>query len=311
MRNIPSFGIIPGNRRAVSCSRNLLLCGAAALGSFVLSCGELSAATILFSEDFQTGSPAAGMPWHGYNGWSEAVVGDAGVRWTTIRSRGGDDRAGAFLYSTGIAGSNGAGRVNYTFGPQPYALADGVYRLSFEVQGRMYKPFQVTLADSSDHRVGLQLGVNGNTNNQGVAGVWMDPAGEVTRYTEGGYNTTNGQTPTNWHYASFYTVHIDINGTGSEMEIDGLSLAPGKVRVIYNTEDASVETFTMVFDLPTAFQNIAAISLMKPLENNVTSWSVDNLVFQVEPIPEPATTALLLLPLAGWMAAKWRRRRWQ
>lgn len=163
----------------------------------------------------------------------------------------------------------------------------------------MFRIFQVTLADSDDRRVGLQMGFNTSNSQQSIAGVVIQPDSQLL-HRDGGYAATDGNTPANWSYDQYYRVTIDINGTGAELPFHGNPLASGKVRVTYNTEDSSVSTYTMVFDLPTEFADISAIAMMRPA--HVTSFAVDN--FRFEAIPEPGTAFLFLLGGAAMM--RWK-----
>ena len=275
--------------------------------AFLLAFSGSAFATVLFTENFS--GATAGQAWNGYNGWEE-IVSEGGTPWLTIRSepKVASGMAGHFRYSSSTPGSNGTGAIQRLF-DEPFELSAGAYQLSFAVYGRVHRAFQVTLMDSRQNRIGLQLGYE-NLNDYNISGVYMDgTTGERTLFTQGRYwspRPGGEQPPDGWVYSNYYTVHVEINGSTSTLMIGGAALEAGKGRVVYNTDDATAPSYTILFDLPEDFSDIAGLMLVKQYANE-NSWGVGELQLQVAPIPEPSVAVLAIAGVAGGLLLLRRR----
>lgn len=241
---------------------------------FATACGAF--AGTLFTEDFE--GATANQAWNGYRGWH-------GQGWP-ISSNGPIIQAlpNQDLYGS-FTGFSETAFMQYDF-EKAYSV-EGAYRLSFDIRGSLHRSFQITLIDSQNARVGLQLGFN-STNIYQISGLFINSAESRTLYTEGGYGGASSA-PENFTSGIFYPSFIDINGTSETVMIGEAALEAGKVRVVYNVGAGnSLSEYSIIFDLPESFRDLSGIRIQKAAGTSA-SWAINNIQLeQYNAIPEPS-----------------------
>lgn len=230
-------------------------------------------ASILFSENFDE-APLG--PWAGYGGWQGSSV-------PLIDDFGGDKR-GVFP-----ASPSDPSNLSVSLGTN-YGLNDQAYRLSFEISGYMSRQFNVSLVDNKSNRIGLQF--SDSSNSRSILAL-TTINGQSQSHTTGGFNGGTTTWPNGFNPNTLYKVHIDINGTDSDIEIEGLLLGAKRARVIYNSEDQTMATYVMEFALPDEFASISGIRISKDTRADLLR-TIDNLELTAYAIPE-ASSAMMII----------------